>query len=317
MFADEDPSAFNARIEALTQALDASPDVDTRTCARELVRLVLDFHGAGLQRILEIIADPPLGLTKRLGADPVVASLLALHQLGPAEALTREANLQGDAGRGPLIQISRRSEPVTDSAIRAHGENASRCERCGAPLADSHRHCVDVATRRLSCSCRACWLLSGASAGSGSYRAVPDRYLAGPALRLGPAQWDALQLPVNMAFFMFNSVIGRTIAFYPSPAGATESALSLSAWNDLAAANPWVRAAAPDVEALLVRKNGDPDPDYECFVVPIDACYDLVGRIRLQWSGFDGGHEIRTEIGRFFADVASRSVKATTTVGGP
>jgi hypothetical protein len=124
---------------------------------------------------------------------------------------------------------------------------------------------------------------------------------------LSAAQWDALQLPVNIAFFMFNSVIGRTVAFYPSPAGATESALSLSAWHDVENANPWVRAAAPDVEALLVRKSRSASDDYEGFIVPIDACYDLVGRIRVQWSGFDGGEGVRTEIDRFFAGVIRRS----------
>jgi hypothetical protein len=310
MFADQDPAAFNARIEALTEALDASPDVDSRACARELVRLVLDFHGAGLQRLLEIVGDEGReaeGLRGRLGADPVVAGLLALHGLVPAETASRESVQHIDTTRAPLLQISRHSAPESNSSIRAHGESASRCERCGSPLAELHHHHIDVATRRLSCSCRACWLLSDAHSGSGTSRAVPDRYLAGPALRLSAAEWDALQVPVNMAFFMFNSPIGRTIAFYPSPAGAIESALSLSAWRDVENANPWVRAAAPDVEALLVRKSRDANGDHECFVVPIDACYDLVGRIRLRWSGFDGGDAVRTEIDRFFAEVGGKS----------
>jgi hypothetical protein len=305
MFADEDASAFNARVEALTQALDTSADVATRTSARELVRLVLEFHGAGLERMLQIIGDEQPGLKQRLGSDPMIASLLALHELTPSETLPGEPASSSAAARSPLIQIGRQSTPVGGAAIRAHGADASVCERCGEPLPGSHHHYVDVATRRLSCSCRACWLLSAAN--QGSHRAVPDRYLAGPALRLTSAQWDALQVPVDIAFFMFNSIIGRSIAFYPSPAGATESALSLRAWRDVEDANPWVRAATPDVEALLVRKSRD-DAGYQCFVVPVDACYDLVGRIRLHWNGFDGGEAVRTEVDRFFAEVAARSV---------
>jgi hypothetical protein len=126
-----------------------------------------------------------------------------------------------------------------------------------------------------------------------------------------PEQWQALQIPVSIAFFMINGAIGRTIAFYPSPAGATESALPLTAWREVETANPWLRIMAADVEALLVRQIHDNGRDaYDGFIVPIDACYDLVGRIRLHWTGFAGGDAVRNEIDRFFSDVAGRSVSA-------
>jgi hypothetical protein len=307
MFGDEDASAFNARVETLTRALDTSADVETRTHARELLRLVLEFHGAALARILQIIGNGQQNLRQRLGSDPMVASLLALHELSPSVAIQGDATPSPATARTPLIQLGRPSTSLSRAPIRAHSGDASVCERCGEPLPESHNHCVDVATRLLSCSCRACWLLSAAH--QQSCRAVPDRYVAGPTLALSAAQWEALQVPVNIAFFMFNSVIGRTIAFYPSPAGATESALSLSAWRDVEDANPWVRAAAPDVEALLVRKSRD--DGYQCCIVPIDACYSLVGRIRLHWNGFDGGEGAQAQIDRFVADVAARSVNAT------
>jgi hypothetical protein len=285
MFADEDPSAFNARIEALTEALEASPREETRACARELVGLVLDFHGAAMRRILAIAADEAPGLTERLRMDPLVASLLALHE-----------------------------QPVAPPAVHAHGEEESVCALCGATLADAHHHRVDIVSRRLSCTCRACWLLSGTRQGPGSYRAVPDRYVAGPALRLDAALWDALQVPVDIAFFMFNSAVGRTMAFYPSPAGATESALTLEAWRDVEQANPWVRAAAPDVEALLVRRARSDRGEWEGYIVPIDACYDLVGRIRLQWTGFSGGAGVQAQVDRFFTDAAAKSAGAVSTL---
>ena len=58
-----------------------------------------------------------------------------------------------------------------------------------------------------------------------------------------------------------------------------------------------------DVEALLVRRSG-PGGDgsgSECLLVPIDACYRLVGLVRLHWRGFDGGVEAWREIDAFFA----------------
>ena len=316
MPADHDPAVFDARIEALTRALDASSDVDARGSARELVRLVLHFHGVGLRRLLDILADAPGIVRQRTASDPVIAALLALHDIQPPEAMSA-GNAQGIAAPGAPLHIRRRTDAPPATPIALHAEAPSRCELCGAPLGESHHHFVDVVSRRLSCSCRACWLLSESHAARASLRAVPDRYVTGRAFRLTDAQWEALQLPVATVFFLFNSAIGRTIAFYPSPAGATESALPLVAWRDVEESNPWVRTAAPDVEAILVRKNPRHHDSYDAFVVPIDACYDLVGRIRIHWSGFDGGDGVRDEIDRFFDRVAARSAGAAESLAGP
>ena len=90
-------------------------------------------------------------------------------------------------------------------------------------------------------------------AGGNRFRAVPERYLSFPDFRLSAAQWDALQIPVSVAFFFLNSTLERVAAFYPSPAGATESLLPLETWGDLVEANPALATLQPDVEAFLVR----------------------------------------------------------------
>ena len=41
--------------------------------------------------------------------------------------------------------------------------------------------------------------------------------------------------------------------------------------------------------------------------MPVDACYDLVGRVKLGWKGFDGGEEVWEEIDRFFARLRERA----------
>ena len=38
-------------------------------------------------------------------------------------------------------------------------------------------------------------------------------------------------------------------------------------------------------------------------------CYELVGRIRRRWKGFDGGEDAWTEIDAFFAEVRARSTE--------
>jgi hypothetical protein len=299
----DDSAAFDDRIEALTRALEASSDVAARASARELLSLVLEFHGRALRRLLDMLGEAPLSLRERVARDPIVLAVLALHELEPHEAVPT------------LLQITRKPEAPAAPPVPSHPAGTSPCERCGADIGESHHHFVDTVSRRLSCACRACWLLSPSHEARGSLRAVPDRYLAGPTLRLNIAQWDALQIPVATMFFLFNSTIGRMIAFYPSPAGATESALSLGAWRDVEQSNPWVRKAAPDVEAILVRRHADGSKRSDAFIVPIDACYDLVGRIRVRWSGIDGGDAVRDEIERFFAAVAARAASVADFVG--
>jgi hypothetical protein len=109
---------------------------------------------------------------------------------------------------------------------------------------------------------------------------------------------------VKTAFLFRNSVQDRTVAFYPSPAGATESLLPLGTWDELLADTPAFADVADDVEAFLLNKL---DLGFECFLVPIDVCYELVGIVRSTWRGFDGGTEAHEAIDGFFASLRERS----------
>ncbi|ORV10333.1 DUF5947 family protein [Mycobacterium celatum] len=190
---------------------------------------------------------------------------------------------------------------------RAPEPAGQRCEMCSECIADAHQHVVNIAARQLMCVCRGCYLLFTDSQAELRYRAVPDRYLAFPDFALDRRAWEALQIPVGLAFFFRNSALDRTVAFYPGPAGACESELDLDAWTAISAAEPRVSLVADDVEALLVRVPEEGPP--LCYLVPIDACYEFVGRLRKLWRGFDGGQEAREYIDEFFATLASRSVE--------
>jgi hypothetical protein len=107
-----------------------------------------------------------------------------------------------------------------------------------------------------------------------------------------------------VAFFFVNSAVGTVGAFYPSPAGATESLLPLDTWDRLLVDNEALRTMEPDVEALIVRRD---DAHEEAFLVPIDACYELVGELRRLWKGFDGGTEARDAMDAFFVRLAERA----------
>jgi uncharacterized protein DUF5947 len=210
-------------------------------------------------------------------------------------------------GRAPLASLRRitttRPEPVV-------GE---RCEMCAEAIGDEHQHVVNLESRALMCTCRGCYLLFTADQAVLRYRAVPDRYLSFPDLAFGPAEWDDLQIPVGLAFLFHNSVQGRTVAFYPGPAGATESQLPLDGWQRLLEVNPRLGHLRADVEALLLRGPDRDGTGFSAHLVPIDCCYALVGRLRSVWRGFDGGQEARAAIEETFATVESRSRPAPPT----
>jgi hypothetical protein len=175
---------------------------------------------------------------------------------------------------------------------------------CAEPIGDSHPHVVHLDSRALLCTCRGCYLLFSSEGTRQRYRAVPERYLRDPARALTAAEWAELDVPVGLAFFLYSSRLGHVCGFYPSPAGATECTLDLDAWERLGQAHPLLPAAEDDVEAVLVNRTDD---GVECFLVPIDACYELAGRMRLLWQGFDGGAEARQSIAEFLDAVRARA----------
>jgi uncharacterized protein DUF5947 len=226
--------------------------------------------------------------------------------------------MPGGRAGPPLAALRRvtRSRPQ-----QAAGE---RCEMCAAPITDAHSHVVNLDSRGLMCTCRACYLLFTDEVANLRYRAVPERYLSFDELTLDARAWDELQIPVGLAFLFRNSVQERTIAFYPGPAGATESELPLEAWQRIVEANPELSVLRPDVEALLVRRTAGSEASSgastgaaSCHLIPIDACYELVGTLRMLWRGFDGGQQAHQAMDEFFATVRRRSRPAAAVVGSP
>ena len=193
--------------------------------------------------------------------------------------------------------------------------SAERCELCAAEIPAEHGHVVCAAQRELLCVCRPCYLLfAQEGSAAGRFRAVPDRYVEIDGLPIDRV-WDALQVPVGMAFFLRVSSRDRVVALYPSPAGPTESELPLDAWADVTAAAPALSGLTPDVEALLVRRptaapggtSGAQIFRTVAYIVPVDVCYGLIGRLRREWRGFQGGDQAWRAVDETFAHVAARA----------
>jgi hypothetical protein len=206
-----------------------------------------------------------------------------------------------------LARMARQARAPAPAPAR-EAEADERCELCNAPIAEHHRHLLELSSRRLVCACRPCALLfDREGSGAGRYRLIPERRLRLDGFVLGDDMWDGLRIPVDMAFFFRSSAAGRVVAFYPGPMGPAESQLELASWRELAAANPVLAGMEEDVEALLVNRVGGARRSW---LVPVDDCYGLVGLIRTQWRGLSGGREVWEGIESFFDELDGRARSA-------
>ena len=83
------------RIDELVSSLEGVADPATRAAAKELVAAVMELHGAGLGRIVEVVSrcgQASAGIMESLTRDPLVSSLLILHEHHPVDLETRVRN---------------------------------------------------------------------------------------------------------------------------------------------------------------------------------------------------------------------------------
>lgn len=171
------------------------------------------------------------------------------------------------------------------------------CDFCRETLDAAHGHVLDIVRRTLYCACRACYLLfSVHGAGGGRLRAVPDQVWA-----VLKGEWllgcvEAVCGPVQVAFAFRHSPTGTVISCALGPNGIAERILP-----------PGTEVCAqlfdliePDVEAVLCWRR---PPLVEVFVVPIDQCYELVGRLRRA----QDASMLEQEIVAFFTALHARS----------
>ena len=140
------------------------------------------------------------------------------------------------------------------------------------------------------CACRGCYLLfTSEGAGGGHFRAVPDRYLAFTDFRLsrGAVGQPADPGQRRVLLRQLDARSGRRVLSRARPGRPSRCSRSTCGTSSSPPTRRSPRSS-PTSRRLLVRADRESD-GAECFLVPIDACYELVGHLRRLWRGFDGG----------------------------
>jgi hypothetical protein len=210
-----------------------------------------------------------------------------------------------------LVAARRRAETVarmralarTGATTRPGAPSAyvERCDLCNTTVPEDHRHLLHLTERRIVCSCEACW---ARHSGDPEFRPSGMRTVWLDEFDCDEELWGLFQIPIGLAFLMRSSVTDGVVAFYPSPAGATESELDLVAWDALVARNPGLADLDADAEALVVNRLSDP---HQYAIVPIDQCYALVGLIKSRWEGISGGAVLEDAVPAFFTTLRART----------
>ena len=81
--------AVGERVEALLAELRAQAGPQAAATAEELVSCLVELYGAGLATIIKVVGEDRPELMDKLVADPLVESLLLVHDLHPLDTSTR------------------------------------------------------------------------------------------------------------------------------------------------------------------------------------------------------------------------------------
>lgn len=122
----------------LISQFDQMPEGPQKTACKELVHLLMDVHGAGLERIMEIVfesgANGP-AIIDELGCDTITSSLLLLYSLHPDDLETR-VNKAMERMRPRLRKVSCSADllHISEGAVQIHVTTSGHS--CGSSTKD-------------------------------------------------------------------------------------------------------------------------------------------------------------------------------------
>ena len=148
-----DPIAIGAELETLIAKMDALDESRDAASARELVRLLMSLYGAGLSRVLEIVrteSGGPQAVLDRLAADPLLSSLLVLHDLHP-QPVERRVN-QALEGLRPHLPVDTQVTVVAidDGSVRLKVERRAARSADGGSIRSAIERAIQEAAPEIA-----------------------------------------------------------------------------------------------------------------------------------------------------------------------
>lgn len=120
------------QIEELVRKIETAADPNMRAAVIELVQSLMELHGAGIERMMEIVSDDEVrgfALIDGLARDELVGSLLLLYGLHPVPLETRV--MQGLEKARPFLRSHGGNVElldITDGAVRLRLQG--NCHSC-------------------------------------------------------------------------------------------------------------------------------------------------------------------------------------------
>ena len=122
----------------LVAQFDQLPDNAAKIAGKELVQLLMDVHGRGLERVMEIVfdsGDQTPRIIDKLGQDSIVGNLLLLYSLHPDGLETRVQNAVERIGpRLRKLGCSIELESVREGAVQVRLRTSGHS--CGSSTQD-------------------------------------------------------------------------------------------------------------------------------------------------------------------------------------
>ena len=134
---------LSANIEDLVQKIEAIADPEVRADVLTLVRSVMELHGAGLKRILDVVlasGDSGRHILTAVADDELAGSLLLLHGLHPADVEQRIAKaVERASSQLRSHGASAKLLAIEDGILRIRVEQSGHGSGCGSTAAALQR----------------------------------------------------------------------------------------------------------------------------------------------------------------------------------
>ena len=134
---------FQEQVRQLGQLItqfDQMPEGPQKTACKQLVQLLMDVHGAGLDRIMEIVFENEAAgpaIIDKLGQDSITSSLLLLYSLHPDDLETR-LNKAVERMRPRLRKLSNSVDLISvhEGAVEVRVTSSASGHSCGSTARD-------------------------------------------------------------------------------------------------------------------------------------------------------------------------------------